>query len=217
MCNREGPESSCRDRLCPLQAYYGALWQGAHSLPAAAGCQRPGSLRGPQSLHPTRSQVCFRMPCALTALMFARRTGNESPNTPLPSHALQPACCCWLPVPWKPLWTAACTSHPLSGALNLLASCALMKASSASESAACSPAVGRLQRPASTLHNSVHAALLLSSASVRVRSADWMVDTSAAEALCERGCATMCRPGCSGWHPEYGKAWEHWGMPRYTM
>ena len=30
------------------------------------------------------------------------------------------------------------------------------------------------------------------------------------------GCGE-CRAGCSGWHPEYGKAWEHWGMPRYTM
>jgi hypothetical protein len=27
----------------------------------------------------------------------------------------------------------------------------------------------------------------------------------------------MCRPGCVGWFPEYGKAWEHWGMPAYVF
>lgn len=25
------------------------------------------------------------------------------------------------------------------------------------------------------------------------------------------------RPGCTGWHPEYGKAWEYWGMPAYSF
>ena len=66
-------------------------------------------------------------------------------------------------------------------------------------------------------HKCVHVALLLSSTFVPVSSADWLVDTCALlRGVCE-GCATMCRPGCSGWHPEYGKAWEHWGMPRYTM
>ena len=23
------------------------------------------------------------------------------------------------------------------------------------------------------------------------------------------------RPKCSGWHPEWGKAWESWGAPNY--
>lgn len=24
------------------------------------------------------------------------------------------------------------------------------------------------------------------------------------------------RPGCPGWYPEYGKAWENWGVPAYV-
>lgn len=24
------------------------------------------------------------------------------------------------------------------------------------------------------------------------------------------------RPGASGWYPEYGKAWENWGVPLYV-
>ena len=24
------------------------------------------------------------------------------------------------------------------------------------------------------------------------------------------------RPKCSGWHPEWGKAWESWGAPNYV-
>ncbi len=26
----------------------------------------------------------------------------------------------------------------------------------------------------------------------------------------------LCRPGCAGWYPECGKAWENWGAPVYT-
>jgi hypothetical protein len=25
------------------------------------------------------------------------------------------------------------------------------------------------------------------------------------------------RPKCSGWHPEWGKAWESWGAPSYPV
>lgn len=28
--------------------------------------------------------------------------------------------------------------------------------------------------------------------------------------------AAPLRPKCSGWHPEWGKAWESWGAPAYT-
>ncbi|CAK0787362.1 hypothetical protein CVIRNUC_010582 [Coccomyxa viridis] len=46
-----------------------------------------------------------------------------------------------------------------------------------------------------------------------------LLAASAPEASVDRSLYTppALRAGCSGWHPEYGKAWEHWGMPRYTM
>jgi hypothetical protein len=25
------------------------------------------------------------------------------------------------------------------------------------------------------------------------------------------------RKGCPGWYPEYGKAWENWGVPAYVL
>lgn len=28
--------------------------------------------------------------------------------------------------------------------------------------------------------------------------------------------AAPLRPRCTGWHPEWGKAWESWGAPSYT-